>query len=225
MILIRFIFLLLLFIRLSSCREGAEEKIVRGSVITKSFQRKSSFVNDTPFFHSLRRVYGDSFDTEIGKLNLDSLNYDEGEFVSASYKFGFTIKPGSWTNDFEDIFSSSERNELDSIVSEFEKETTIQIVVVTIDSTWTTAQEFDSLVLKIGNDWGVGQKETNNGIIIGISAGLRRIRIWNGDGIVRKLPDTETKKIIDEIFIPDFRQDKYYSGTRKGLMAIIDKVR
>lgn len=36
-------------------------------------------------------------------------------------------KPVSWTNDYENLFSDVERTKLDSIITKFEKETTIEI--------------------------------------------------------------------------------------------------
>ena len=103
--------------------------------------------------------------------------------------------------------------------------TTIQIAIVTLDSSYVAEEEFDYFITALGNAWGVGQKNKNNGIMIGVSASLRRIRISNGYGIEAKLSDNETKKIIDEIVLPEFKERNYYTGLKKGLAAIMIKVR
>jgi uncharacterized protein len=114
-------------------------------------------------------------------------------------------KPLSWTNDYEDLFSDTEKQKLDSIISAFEKETTMQICIVTIDTIYTSKEKFDDLALHIANDWGVGQKDKNNGVTICISAGHRRIRICNGYGIEKILSDEETKEIMNSYFISKFK--------------------
>ncbi|HLG39317.1 MAG TPA: TPM domain-containing protein [Chitinophagaceae bacterium] len=118
--------------------------------------------------------------------------------------------PIGFVNDFESIFSRAEKRYLDSIISKFEKITTIQIAVITVDTSMTDKKEFDNYILRIANKWGVGQKEKNNGIAVGFSKAYRVIRIQNGYGIERILSDAETKEIIDNAFIPDFKQGKIF---------------
>jgi uncharacterized protein len=142
-----------------------------------------------------------------------------------SNKFQFPAKPLGWTNDFEFIFTTSQIKTLDSIIANYEKGTTNEIAIITIDSSWTTKERFDNLVLAVHNAWGVGKKDKNNGIVIGISSGLKKIRISNGYGIEPKLQDAATKEIIDHIITPHFRQSNYFEGVKQGLLAIISKVR
>jgi uncharacterized protein len=75
--------------------------------------------------------------------------------------------------------------------------------------------------LYISNTWGVGVKGKDNGILIGISNGYRRMRIQNGYGIEKIISDEETKEIIDKYFIPYFKNGDYYSGTLTGLTRLI----
>ncbi|MGN6438677.1 MAG: TPM domain-containing protein [Agriterribacter sp.] len=134
-------------------------------------------------------------------------------------------KPLGWTSDYEHIFSKDQISELDSIIENFERETTNQIAIVTIESSRVSLEEFDDLILKIGNHWGVGVKGVNNGIVIGISTGLRKIRICNGYGIEAKLTNDETKQIIDNVIFPEYKKGNYFEGTKKGLLALMQKVR
>ena len=130
-------------------------------------------------------------------------------------------QPVGYINDYEDLFSDVEEKSLDCLIEDFEKRTTIQITVVTIDTTMTTPDSLDALTLRIANAWGVGQKEKNNGVVIGISKGYRKMRIQNGYGIEKMLTDAETKKIIDTAFIPYYREAEYFKGTFKGLQALM----
>ncbi len=130
-------------------------------------------------------------------------------------------KNTGWVNDFENIFSTGQENSLDSILSAYEKKTTIEIAIITIPEIMTTAENFDNLVVQISNYWGLGKKDKNNGILIGVSKGLRSIRISNGIGIEAILTDDQTTKIIENKIIPNFKEENYYQGTLKGIEEII----
>ena len=130
-------------------------------------------------------------------------------------------KPTNWTNDYEDLYTNVEEIKLDSIITKFELETTIEIAIVTINTTKTSEEKFEELSLHIAQIWGVGKKDKDNGILIAISKGYRKIKIQNGNGIEKIITDNETKEIIDNYFIPDFKKGNYYDGTLKGLVELI----
>jgi uncharacterized protein len=130
-------------------------------------------------------------------------------------------KPTNWTTDFENLYSDIEQAKLDSIISNFEKKTTIEIAIVTIDTLKTSNEKFEDLSLNLAKNWGIGKSGKDNGILIAISKGYRRIRIQNGNGIEKIISDEETKAIIENYFIPAFRNNEYYIGTLKGMMEIM----
>ncbi len=130
-------------------------------------------------------------------------------------------KPVSWTNDYEDLFTETEQTKLDNIISKFEKETEIEISIVTIDTIKVSEEKFEDLTLHIAKTWRTGKAEKDNGILIGISKGYRRIRIQNGNGIEKIITDEETKNIIENYFIPGFRKGEYYNVTLNGLCELI----
>jgi uncharacterized protein len=129
-----------------------------------------------------------------------------------------------WTNDFVHLFSEHETESLDSLIGAYEKKTTVQFSVATIDSSMMGPIDFESYTLLMFRTWGVGTKEKNNGILIAIDPALKRIRIQNGYGIEKVLTNGQTKTIIDEIFIPYFREGKFYQGTKEGILAMINKL-
>jgi uncharacterized protein len=129
--------------------------------------------------------------------------------------------PTGYVSDYEDLFSDKEEHYLDSLISAFEVATSIEIALITLDSTATRKDNFDNLTLEIARKWGVGKKASNNGILIGISSSHRIIRIHNGYGIEKMFSDEETKKIIDDHILPAFRRSDLYEGTLLGLLEII----
>jgi uncharacterized protein len=146
-------------------------------------------------------------------------------FQSSIDSVKYIPKSIGWTNDFVHLFSIAESQSLDSLIDKYEKETTVEISVATIDSSMRGPIDFEPYTLLMARTWGVGKREKNNGILIVIAQDLRRIRIQNGYGIKKVLTNDETKTIIDSIFTPFFKQGEFYNGTKEGILAIMNKLK
>ncbi len=129
-------------------------------------------------------------------------------------------KPIGYVNDYDGLFTSEQIFEMDSLIYDFETKTSIQLVVVTFDSSMTKPNEIDKITQAIGNGWRVGG-DSSKGSVIGISKPFKRMRIQNGKYIQRILSDSATQEIINSYFIPEFKNDNYYKGTISGLKATI----
>lgn len=128
-----------------------------------------------------------------------------------------------FVNDFEDILTAQEEQELTAIIEKHKAKTTDQIAIVTLTSI-DPYQNIDDYSLALARHWGVGQKDKNNGMLIALGKGLRAIRIQNGRGLESRLSDAATKKIVDELMIPEFKNDQYYLGLKKGLEALVNQL-
>lgn len=126
--------------------------------------------------------------------------------------------------DNENIFTSIEIQQLDSIVTHCWDKGIAEIAIVTLDDRHTNKENFDSYVFNNLTSYALGEYGKNNGIVIAISKKLRQMRIENGYGIEQVLSNAATKKIIDEQFIPKFKDGKYFEGTLNGLHTIISDV-
>ncbi|MBD3584023.1 TPM domain-containing protein [Flavobacterium selenitireducens] len=130
-------------------------------------------------------------------------------------------KRKNWVNDFEKLFSDEEKNNLNNIITKVEGETSFEIVIVTLDTNNVSSENFEAMSLKIAQTWAVGKHKKENGILIAISKGYRRLRIQNGNGIEKILTNNQTQNLIDNYFIPEFKKGNYYQGTLDGLNEII----
>lgn len=129
-----------------------------------------------------------------------------------------------YVNDFEGIFTQDKIKELNDIISKHEKETTNEIAIVTITSFEPYETLFD-YSMDLANYWGIGKKDKDNGVAIVFGQRIRQIRIQVGYGLENKLKDEEAKKIIDAIIIPEFKKGDFYTGIKKGLIEIINKIK
>jgi uncharacterized protein len=130
-------------------------------------------------------------------------------------------KPTGYVNDFESLLSLKEKNQLDSIIIQFEKQTTNQIVIVTIPEIkpYESLKDFST---DLGNYWGVGQAEKDNGLIILVSKNMRQIWIGTGLGSEEILTNSILETIISTTIVPPFKKGAYFEGIRAGLIACID---
>ena len=163
----------------------------------------------------------------ISSQNINSIEVSNDNSIELHRKsfYDSLPKPNNWTNDYENLFSDEEETKLNKIIDDFEKETSIEIAIVTIDSFKVSKDGFDALLLHIANTWGIGKKDKSNGIFIAISKDHRKIRIQNGDGIVQIISDEETSMIIQNHIIPFFKKEDYFEGTLSGLLNIINLLR
>lgn len=129
-------------------------------------------------------------------------------------------KPIGFVNDFDGLYSPKEKYCLDSLIRIYNRNAQIEIAVVTIDTLMIAKDKFDNYILSLANAWDVGEKEKNNGILVAISKGYRKMRVQNSYGIEKLMTDEETKQIIDNYFITAFKKNAYYKGTLEGLKQI-----
>jgi len=131
-------------------------------------------------------------------------------------------KPIGIINDYGQIFTESQRNELSKVLYDYNIETTRQIVVVTIDSI-KPYQKIQRYATDLSNEWGIGTAEKNNGLTIVVCKQCRQIGIATGFGTELILTDEICKNVIDNIIIPEFKNGDFYSGIKKGVIELIAK--
>ena len=131
-------------------------------------------------------------------------------------------KPVGIINDFGQVFTESQRTELTKVLYNYDIETTRQIIVVTIDSI-KPYRNIQKYTTDLGNNWGVGTAEKNNGLIIVVCNACRQIGIATGTGTELILTDEICKNVIDQTIIPEFKNGNFYGGIKNGVVELIKK--
>jgi uncharacterized protein len=131
--------------------------------------------------------------------------------------------PPRLVNDYTATLTQDQANAIENKLVAFDDSTSTQIAVVIIPS--LNGYDVSDYALKIGRAWGVGGKEYNNGIVLLIAKGDRKINISTGYGVEGALPDITAKHIIDEVIRPNFKGNDYYRGISEGTDAIMKAVK
>ena len=125
-------------------------------------------------------------------------------------------------NDYAELLTNTQENRLEITLSNFEQNTSHQIVILTIESTEDySIEEYANTVF---NTWQLGQKENDNGVLILIAPGDRKMRIEVGYGLEGLLTDTKCGLIIRNEIAPYFKNQFYYEGISAGTDAVIESI-
>tara|TARA_Y100000780_G_scaffold226709_1_gene241303 strand:- start:127140 stop:128108 length:969 start_codon:yes stop_codon:yes gene_type:complete len=81
-------------------------------------------------------------------------------------------------------------------------------------------QSIEEFSIRVAEKWQIGEKEKGNGVIVLMSKNDREIRIEVGEGIEGELTDVDSHQIIQNIFVPNFRQGNFFTGFNQALDAI-----
>jgi uncharacterized protein len=131
---------------------------------------------------------------------------------SINFFFKNIPAPVGFVNDFEYVFNQKQIDGIDSLIKVVNIRKDVVLVVLSLDSSMANKNLFDAITLKTAKQWGIGDKNKNNGILIAFSKSLRMIRIQNGYGIEARLSDEETHTLINQAVIPEFKKGNYYMG-------------
>jgi len=95
-----------------------------------------------------------------------------------------------------------------------------QVVVVTVKS--LQGYPIEDYGYQLGRHWGIGQKQTNNGVLLIVAPTERKVRIEVGYGLEGKLTDALSHQIIQNLILPQFKAGHYEQGIVAGTRAIVD---
>jgi len=137
----------------------------------------------------------------------------------SSFALEVPKKPNQLVNDYANILSKSQVNELEKKLVQYDKETSTQIAVVTIQS--LEGDDLFDFSQRLAESWGIGGAENNNGVLLLISTADRKIRIHTGYGAEGALPDAISKRIIENEIKPAFKAGDYFAGLTAGTNAIV----
>ncbi len=131
--------------------------------------------------------------------------------------------PPRLVNDFAHVLSQDQIDALERKLVAYDDSTSIQIAIITVQTTGDYVIE--DYARKILREWGVGNKKTNNGIVLLAAIKDRKVRIETGYGMEGAIPDITAKQIIETEITPNFRTENYYRGFDEAADAIIQAAR
>lgn len=117
------------------------------------------------------------------------------------------------------LLPESDERALDTLLAQHERETSNQVVVVTVED--LQGYVIEDFGYRLGREWGIGQAERDNGALLIVAPKVRKVRIEVGYGLEGALTDAVSHNIIQTVMLPRFRQNDYAGGIRAGVDAML----
>jgi uncharacterized protein len=144
----------------------------------------------------------------------------------ALHQVEFPKRADDQVNDFAKVLSDAEQASVKQACTRLAERSGIPLVVCTVPSLedfgahdWTVQRYATSLY----NDWGIGDKERNLGVLLFVAVEDRQLRIAVGDGhgVAFNGP---AREIIERVIVPRFKKGDFGGGIVAGAEAIAERL-
>ena len=122
-------------------------------------------------------------------------------------------------NDYAKLLSPEAAARLEQKLAGFEREQSTQIVVLTIPS--LQGDEIEGFSIRVAEQWKIGQKGKDNGVLLILAKAEHKVRIEVGMGLQGVLPDITSAQIIRNVMSPHLKSNDFDQGITAGVDAIL----
>ena len=122
--------------------------------------------------------------------------------------------PPVLVTDMAGVLSPEQKQALENKLVAIDDSSSNQIAVVILPT--LEGNPIEEYSTKLFREWGIGNKKTNNGILLLIAIQDKKIRIEVGYGLEGAVPDITANSIIDNDIKPAFREGAYYERIDKA---------
>ena len=127
--------------------------------------------------------------------------------------------------DYANVIDDDQEKLIEDSIEHFSRTTSNQIVVMTVTDKMLEGFTTAEFGVQVCNEWGVGQRDLNNGVVIVIKPktknGDGEAHITTGYGAEGPLPDLLCSNIVNKEMIPHFKENDYASGVWAALVIIM----
>jgi uncharacterized protein len=124
--------------------------------------------------------------------------------------------------DRADLLPTAREAALTARLAELERRTANRFVVVTVET--LNGEAIEDFGLRLGNGWGIGRKDENDGALLIVAPNERKVRIEVGRGLERILTDRICSDIIQRDILPPFREGRMAEGIEAGAAAVTQRL-
>lgn len=126
-------------------------------------------------------------------------------------------------NDYANLISPAAEANIDQLLAKLEQDEGAQVVVLTIDS--LEGEQLEEYSLRVAETWKLGRAEQDDGALLLIVKGDRKMRLEVGYGLEPVLSDVMSRRILDQVLRPRFRAGDFDGGVMRAVEAIDGLIR
>lgn len=108
---------------------------------------------------------------------------------------------------------------LDGKLAAFEAKKGSQIAVLIVPT--TQPEDIAQFGIRVADQWKIGRKKIDDGVILIVAKDDRTLRIEVGYGLEGAIPDAIAKRVIAETITPYFKTGDFYGGIDAGVQQLM----
>ena len=110
-------------------------------------------------------------------------------------------------------------DDISAVIATSRSEKDYQIGILMVP-TLGTDEYLEGYSLKVARQWGIGDKDKDNGVLLLIAKDDHKLRIEVGRGLEGDLTDIQSGRIIRNVITPHFKKNDFYGGIKDGVNSI-----
>ena len=127
-------------------------------------------------------------------------------------------KTKGYVSDFAGIIPQNRAGALKVLAQELERKTGAEMAIVTVPD--LGGENLETYAVDLFEQWGIGKKGKDNGVLILIAVKERKVRLEVGYGLEGIIPDGRAGQIIREQITPAFKAGDYGAGILQGAYVV-----
>jgi uncharacterized protein len=134
--------------------------------------------------------------------------------------------PVGFVNDFAGVLSPAAEAKIADSLRELDQKTSAEVAVYIVGT--TSPETIESYAVTLFKNWrwpgaakpGIGKEGKDNGVLLLVAIGDRKMRIEVGYGLEGTIPDAVAKRIVENLLLPRFREKKFDEGIAAATEAL-----
>jgi len=118
------------------------------------------------------------------------------------------------------LLTQEQKDKLNQKLIQYSDSTSTEIEVIIIPT--TGGEDINFLAARYGEEWGIGQKKVNNGVVFMIATKDHTLSIQQGRAVEQYLTASTAGQILDYLVTPAFQKGNWYKGIDDATTAIIE---
>lgn len=135
-------------------------------------------------------------------------------------------RPSGFVTDAAGVISESDERAIEQLAADLERNGSIELAVVTVDS--LEGRSIEEFSYELATSWGIGDATEDTGVLLLLSVSDRKVRIEVGYGLEGDLTDSMTGRILDAHAIEPFKANRFSTGlleTSRSIAATLAEKR
>ena len=127
-----------------------------------------------------------------------------------------------YVNDFANVLNDETKNYITAQGRTLAEKSKAQVVVLTVKN--LEGKTIEDYAINVFREWGIGDKDKNNGVLLLLSIEDRKVKIEVGYGLEGAINDGKAGRILDQYGVQYFKNSDWNMGVYKVYSSLIEEV-